>query len=78
MKAYGVPKIFGAQGTGVGNEGSTAGGNLNYMRYDGSKVNTGAQGGGAGMASVGGSGFTAGGGTYGLYQQGKGVSGKKY
>jgi serine/threonine protein kinase len=79
MKAYGVPKIFGANNSYTGD---TNGGS-NYMRYDGSKMPTGVSGGGsiAGGGSVsgygGGGGGAAGGASYGLYQQGNKISGQK-
>lgn len=80
MKAYGVPKIFGSNNSYAGE--STGNSNVNYMRYDGSKVPTGVNGGGsiAGGGSVsgyGGGGGAAGGASYGLYQQGNKISGQK-
>lgn len=73
MKAYGVPKLFGANnsyGDGSGNNYSSNnsnnnGGNMSYMRYDGSKVPTGGVSGGGSVAS------------YGLYQQGSKIGGQK-
>lgn len=82
MKAYGVPKIFGANSGHTG-EGSS-GGQVNYMRYDGSKVPTGVGAGGvggggsvAGSSNVSAGGFGGAGGSYGLYQQGSKYNGQK-